>query len=205
MIVPFGHGFKSVKFLQNIRLTNDYRAMDTYAAIANSGSGNDPSSVQKTYTTVDMMHGAPSIPRGTPFDLSGILTCGRTPPSYLEYWVRGPCPDLEKAYPIDCDHPDYMSAQWTRFEIPPAPNMADVLPAGINPSDVFGVNESGVPVRWPLPFSFTPWRISITLDAPGFYEIRARSVDIAGHAQPEPRPYPKSGRNPVQVRRVHIV
>ena len=33
MIVPWGHGFKSVKFLQHIRITNDYRANDTYAQI----------------------------------------------------------------------------------------------------------------------------------------------------------------------------
>jgi hypothetical protein len=48
MIVPFGHGFKSVKFLQHIRLTNDYRANDTYAAIDEGDEGNDPGSIQKT-------------------------------------------------------------------------------------------------------------------------------------------------------------
>ena len=33
MIVPWGHGFKNVKWLQHIRLTNDYRAADTYASL----------------------------------------------------------------------------------------------------------------------------------------------------------------------------
>ena len=32
---------------------------------------------------------------------------------------------------------------------------------------------------------------------PGSYEIRARAVDRNGFAQPEPRPYPKSGLNAV--------
>ena len=31
--------------------------------------------------------------------------------------------------------------------------------------------------------------------APGAYEFRVRTVDLNGFAQPEPRPYPKSGRN----------
>jgi hypothetical protein len=36
---------------------------------------------------------------------------------------------------------------------------------------------------------------------PGSYEFRARSVDLNGFAQPEPRPYLKSGMNGVEVRR----
>ena len=31
MIVPWAHGFKSIKWLQHIMLTNDYQANDTYA------------------------------------------------------------------------------------------------------------------------------------------------------------------------------
>ena len=31
MIVPWAHGFKSIKWLQRITLTNDYKANDTYA------------------------------------------------------------------------------------------------------------------------------------------------------------------------------
>ena len=46
MIVPHAHGFKSVKWLQNITLTNDYRVADTYATI--DDSGNDPMSYLKT-------------------------------------------------------------------------------------------------------------------------------------------------------------
>ena len=31
MVVPWAHGFKSIKWLQHIVLTNDYKANDTYA------------------------------------------------------------------------------------------------------------------------------------------------------------------------------
>ena len=43
MVVPRGHGFKSVKWLQRIVLTNDYKANDTYAL-----QNNDPESYLKT-------------------------------------------------------------------------------------------------------------------------------------------------------------
>ena len=36
----------------------------------------------------------------------------------------------------------------------------------------------------------------------GDYELRARSVDVNGHAQPEPRPVQKSGKNAIGCRRV---
>ena len=44
--------------------------------------------MQKTYTTVDRMVGAPPLQQGMPLVLTGMLTNGRTPASHLEYWVR---------------------------------------------------------------------------------------------------------------------
>ena len=52
---------------------------------------------------------------------------------------------------------------------------------------------------------FAGWSVSIAGLAPGFYEIRARSVDAAGNAQPEPRAYHKNGRNGIGTRRVQVV
>ena len=43
MVVPWAHGFKSIKWLQKIILTNDYQANDTYAL-----QNNDPESYLKT-------------------------------------------------------------------------------------------------------------------------------------------------------------
>ena len=39
---------------------------------------------------------------------------------------------------------------------------------------------------------------------PGGYEFRVRTVDLNDIAQPEPRPYPKSGRNAVPVRQFMV-
>ena len=39
------------------------------------------------------------------------------------------------------------------------------------------------------------WTARLEGLAPGAYEFRARTVDLNGFAQPEPRPYQKSGMN----------
>src|SRR5262245_23780674 len=39
----------------------------------------------------------------------------------------------------------------------------------------------------------------------GTYEFRARAVDRNDFAQPEPRPYPKSGRNEMQCRQITVM
>ena len=46
----------------------------------------------------------------------------------------------------------------------------------------------------------------VTLDqlAAGTYEFRVRTVDKHDFAQPEPRPYPKSGRNDVQMKTITV-
>ncbi|MCA8988845.1 MAG: molybdopterin-dependent oxidoreductase, partial [Planctomycetaceae bacterium] len=50
LIVPWAYGFKSIKWLQRISLTNDYRANDTYAA-----QNNDPDSPMKTAAYIDRL------------------------------------------------------------------------------------------------------------------------------------------------------
>jgi hypothetical protein len=40
---------------------------------------------------------------------------------------------------------------------------------------------------------------------PGKYEVRARTVDLNGFAQPEPRSIQKSGKNGIQVRAFTVV
>ena len=53
--------------------------------------------------------------------------------------------------------------------------------------------------------SYVGWSVTITDLAEGEYELRARTVDVNGNAQPEPRPVQKTGRNPIGCRRVSVV
>src|SRR3954449_10661242 len=65
MIVPWAHGFKSIKWLQRIALTNDYRANDTYAE-----RNNDPESHLKTAAYLDEL--AKVQPAGALVAISGL-------------------------------------------------------------------------------------------------------------------------------------
>ena len=70
------------------------------------------------------------------------------------------------------------------------------LPDGILPKDVWGFDpQTGKPKDWPLPYSMVTFSILLKDLAPGPYEFRARTVDLNDFAQPEPRPYQKSGMN----------
>ena len=161
MIVPFGYGFKNVKFLQHIRMTNDYRPNDTYAAIDEGVEGNDPNSIQKTYVTVNPMIGSSQITRGGEGEgggeggggggdgggggggatasvmLSGVLMNGRTPAAYMEYWVRKGSNVRGNVLPftaLDYDDPELMHGNWIRFEIPlpPSPRRLNEILAPAN-------------------------------------------------------------------------
>lgn len=202
MIVPHGHGFKNVKWLQHITLTNDYRTSDTYAS--QDDIGNDPMSNLKTYTTIEGQRSAPwVVKRGEPVVLNGTAMNGRTPVSHIEYWVRKVA-DF-KGSRLSDDSAELQNAPWQRCELSPPPlDWANALPNGTKPSEVFGLGENGAPRRWPLPYMYMPWSTTITGLAPGDYELRARTVDQNGFAQPEPRPIQKNGKNSIGVKRVTL-
>jgi DMSO/TMAO reductase YedYZ molybdopterin-dependent catalytic subunit len=194
MLVPWAHGFKSIKWLQHIVLTNDFKANDTYAE-----QNNDPESHLKTaaYLTdvpAKVATGATVVIRGTAIvGLSGLR--------HVEVWIRPSSSDGDLAD----DDPAWQSATWTRAVIDPAPSdWAAALPRGVNARDIWGFDGNGQPKDWPLRYSMAGWSASVMGLAPGRYEVRARTVDLNGFAQPEPRPYPKSGRNMIQVRRFTV-
>ncbi|MEQ1851881.1 MAG: hypothetical protein ABMA01_09855 [Chthoniobacteraceae bacterium] len=61
------------------------------------------------------------------------------------------------------------------------------------------------PCEWPLRYSLCRWTTEPRKLAPGNYEIRCRTIDKAGIAQPMPRPFPKSGKNQIQTARLEVV
>ena len=192
MVVPWAHGFKSIKWLQRIVLTNDYQANDTYAL-----QNNDPESYLKTaaYIGKDPL----SFRAGEPIAIEGTAMVGPSGLRGVEFWVRRATGADGK---LADDDPVWKSAVWAPCELMPPPDDWDaILPAGISPNDVWGFDRnSGKPKDWPLLFSMVPWTARMNGLAPGTHELRARTVDLNGFAQPEPRPYQKSGLNVVPVR-----
>lgn len=193
MVVPWAHGFKSIKWLQHIVLTNDYRANDTYAE-----KNNDPESHLKTAAYLDDL--APGFSARKPVRVGGVAIAGWSGLQRVECWLRPAAPDIAD------DDPAWESAAWIAADLagPPA-DWSSVLPAGVASRDLPGFDrQTGRPLTWPLRYSMVAWSITLRDLQPGHYEIRARTVDLNGFAQPEPRPVAKTGRNGIQVRRFEI-
>ncbi|HEV3260662.1 MAG TPA: molybdopterin-dependent oxidoreductase [Gemmataceae bacterium] len=190
MVVPWAHGFKSIKWLQRIVLTNDYKANDTYA-LAN----NDPDSYLKTMARID--DGPAEFPAGNPITLHGTAMVGWSGLKRVEYWLR---PDAGTHGRLAEDDAAWKTAKWQPCVLFPAPaDWGGSLPDDVMPQDVWGFDpKTGKPQEWPMRFSVAPWTVTLKDLKAGTYEFRVRSVDLNGYAQPEPRPYPKSGRNEIQ-------
>ena len=191
IIIPWAHGFKSIKWLQQISVTNDYRANDTYAE-----KNNDPDSHLKTAAYIDP--GTDQFKTGRPVTITGRVISGLSGLRRVEGWLHRvdpatPQPSEEKAPWTPCD-----------LEVPPT-DWSTVLPAGVSSRDVLGFDpESGRPLTWPLRYSMITWSATLGKLKPGQYEFRARAVDLNDYAQPEPRPVPKTGKNAVEVHRFEV-
>jgi DMSO/TMAO reductase YedYZ molybdopterin-dependent catalytic subunit len=197
MLVPWAHGFKSIKWLHRITLTNDFRANDTYA-----NQNNDPESYLKTAAYLDP--GSEPFRAGQPVVVTGTAMVGLSGLRRVEYWLR---PDAGVHGRLAADDPAWQTARWSPCTLDPPPkDWSAALPAGVRPRDVWGFDpKTGRPREWPMRYSVARWSVTLTGLRPGAYEFRVRTIDLNGFAQPEPRPYPKSGRNEIQYRPVVVM
>jgi len=197
MVVPWAHGFKSIKWLQRITLTNDWKANDTYGE-----ANNDPDSYLKTMARID--EGPETFKVGTPIPIRGVAMVGWPGLKRIEYWVR---PDTGTHGTIYDDDVAWHEAKWEPCVIEPPPSdWGGQLPDGVLPKDVWGFDpQTGKPREWPLRYSYALWSVTLKGLPVGAYEFRVRTVDLNGFAQPQPRPYPKSGRNEVHYRPIVVM
>ncbi len=187
MLVSEAYGFKSIKWLNRIVLTNDYRSNDSYAE-----KNNDPQSPMKSLARIDV-HAAATFPGGQPVVLRGIAVAGASGLKRVEYWLRE---DQGTHGVLSPDDPAWATAEWKEVPFAPGPpaGWTASLPGGKLPAGVpFFDLATGKPQVWPLPFSWVQWSLRLEGLRPWAYELRVRSVDLNGFAQPEPRPNNQSG------------
>ena len=191
MLVPWAHGFKSIKWLQQIFLTNDYRTNDTYAL-----QNNDPESYLKTAAYID--GGPAQIRAGEAATIRGQVISGISGVARVETL-------LQQVVGDDADIPDE-KGDWKEATIQSPPDWKKSLPKGILSADLLGFDaKTGEPSSWPLRYATAGWGATYPNLARGSYLIFARSVDQNGFAQPEPRAIRKSGKNMLQSHRVEVV
>jgi DMSO/TMAO reductase YedYZ molybdopterin-dependent catalytic subunit len=190
MIVPWTHGFKSIKWLQRITLTNDFKANDTYADV-----NNDPESYLKTMARIDDF--PESIREGEHATVSGVAVVGWPGLRRVEYWLR---PEAGNHGNLQPEDPAWQTAKWEPCRIDPAPTQwGGSLPKDVMPADVWGFDPAtGQPRDWPMRYSLARWSTTLGGLKAGAYEFRVRTVDLNGYAQPEPRPIQQSGKNDIQ-------
>lgn len=197
MIVPWSHGYKSIKWLQHIFVTNDARNNDTYAS-----GNNDPDSFLKTAAYVDM--GPDKIKAGEPVFVTGQVISGLSGVRRVEYWLRS-VPSAKEPKLAD-DAPELMRGPWLPCELEAQPDWRKALPSGVKPECVLGFDKTtGQPASWPPRYGMCSYMAVLKDLKPGHYEVRARSVDLNDYAQPEPRPSQKNGKNAIQVRRFEVL
>jgi DMSO/TMAO reductase YedYZ molybdopterin-dependent catalytic subunit len=196
MLIPWAHGFKSIKWLQRIVVTNDFKANDTYA-----NANNDPESHLKTAAYIDQAPEKYAV--GNAVTFTGLALAGLSGLKRVEYWLHR----VEPGAPaVAFDDATYRAAMWASCALEPPPaDWGTVFPAGVSSKEVLGFDPAtGRPAIWPLRYSTISWSATLKDLAPGKYEFRARAVDLNDFAQPEPRPMLKAGKNAVEVHRFEI-
>jgi DMSO/TMAO reductase YedYZ molybdopterin-dependent catalytic subunit len=187
VVVPGSYGSKSIKWLQRIVLTNDYKSNDSDAEL-----NNDPENAIKTRAR--FINEPKEVPSGKPFALTGMAQVGVSGLDKVQYCVhsqKGPWP---------ADDPYFTKADWKDAALlPPPADWGGGLPGGKLPATSQTEPATGKPLQWPLRYTIVHWAALLPGLPPGSYDLCCRTIDANGIAQPMPRTLPRTGFNTIHV------
>lgn len=180
MVVPEDYGFKSVKWLSHLFLTNLATSNDTYA-----DQGNDVDSPMKTFAATL------SIPRtikaGEALAVTGYAQVGISGLSKVQVSLE-PSTGAKTVNNIWKDA-ELLSApaRWTGL-------MGETILPGTH-----GFDATGKPQSWPMRLTNAHWATVLPGVPAGEYTFRCRAIDAQGIAQPLPRPFRNSGHAKIET------
>jgi DMSO/TMAO reductase YedYZ molybdopterin-dependent catalytic subunit len=185
VVVPGTYGNKSIKWVQRIVLTNDFRANDSDAADFNSDT-DTPMKTKARFIDVPSEAAA-----GRPVALTGFVLIGISGVQKVQYCVH----DQREPWPQD--DPYWTKADWKDAEIlPPPASWGGGLEDGRLPADTSLIDPAqGTPLQWPMRFTIAHWAALLTGLPTGSYDLCCRAIDGNGIAQPMPRPLLRTGAN----------
>jgi len=191
IVVPEAYGFKSIKWLSHVFLSNLHGANDTYA-----GGNNDVDSPLKSFSAT---FGFPkTVMPGEPIPVTGYAQAGISSVSKVQVFVHNDKDQLTTGDKY------FTKAPWIDAKIlPPPAEWGGDLPDNQIPPGTLGFDSAGQPKTWPLRLSKVHWATLLPGLPEGRYILRSRTVDLKGHAQPMPRPFRKSGH--AKIEQVSIV
>lgn len=186
IVVPEAYGFKSIKWLSQVTLSNIWKSNDTYGE-----KNNDVDSPLKTFCEAFPLPA--KINPHEPVAVTGYSQVGISGLSKVQVWVQS-----NDEEPIAGDR-YYTQAPWQDAQIL-APPQAWGGEIGEQPmlADTRGFDENGQPKSWPIKLSKAHWAALLPGLPAGEYTLRCRTIDENGAAQPLPRPFRKSGRAAIQ-------
>ncbi len=187
ILVPEHYGYKSVKWLTHIVLSNLYHANDTYGT-----QNNDVDSPMKTFAAT--LHVPDSVKANAPLPVTGYAQSGISGLSKVQVWVSAAGKGWKD------DDPYFTTAPWTDATIlgPPRKWGGD-LPNDAIPKDTLGFDATGKPKAWPMRLAKAHWAALLPGLPAGEYTLRCRTIDAKGAAQPMPRPFKKGGKCDIEA------
>lgn len=184
IVVPEAYGFKSIKWLSHVVLSNIAHANDTYA-----NGNNDLDSPLKTFAAT--LKVPTEAKANQPLSITGYAQVGIAGLAKVQVWVN----PIGKPWPAD--DPYFTTAPWTDAHILPLSKQ------GV-PKGTLGFDANGQPRTWPMRLAKAHWAALLPGLPAGEYVLRCRTIDAKGQAQPMPRPFKKSGRCDIETVKVTI-
>ncbi len=182
IVVPEAYGFKSVKWLTTVTLSNLPHANDTYA-----DGNNDIDSPLKTFAAT--LHVPEAIKPDEQIPLTGYAQVGISGLSKVQVWIQS------NAKPWPADDPYFANAPWVDATIlGPPKRWGGKLPGDAIPKETLGFDAEGKPKTWPMKLAKAHWAALMPGLPAGEYTLCCRTIDAKRQAQPMPRPFRKSGR-----------
>jgi DMSO/TMAO reductase YedYZ molybdopterin-dependent catalytic subunit len=192
IVIPEAYGYKNVKWLTHVVLTNLAYANDTYAL-----ENNDIDSPLKTFAAT--LSVPEKVEPNTPIPVTGWAQAGIAGLSRVQTWVHR----RDGAWPAD--DPFFTRAPWVDARILPPPHeWGGNLPNGAIPPDTVGFDAAGRPRTWPMRLCKAHWAALLPGLPAGDYTLRCRTIDEKGNAQPMPRPFRKSGQCEIQATNITV-
>jgi DMSO/TMAO reductase YedYZ molybdopterin-dependent catalytic subunit len=187
IVVPEAYGFKSIKWLTHVVLSNLPFANDTYA-----DGNNDIDSPLKTFAAT--LSVPSKVKAEAPIPVTGYAQVGIGGLSKVQVWLHADNKELPEG------DPHFVSAPWRDAQILPPPKTwggglpDDRIPAATHSFDP----QTSRPLSWPLRLCKIHWAALLPGLPAGHYTLRSRAIDEHGHAQPMPRPFRKSGHSAIE-------
>ncbi len=192
VVVPEAYGFKSIKWLTHIYLSNIPAANDTYAE-----KNNDVDSPLKTFCATLSL--PKKVKAKQPFAITGYAQVGISGLKKVQVWMQ----KADQQWPDDDEY--FQTAPWIDAQILPAPSDWGGELGNELPQSTLGFDpETGRPQTWPMRLTKAHWAILHPGLEAGDYVLRCRTIDEKGSPQPLPRPFKKSGHAAIERKSLQV-